>query len=466
MCEQDHGHLPLRARGAAVRPIRGALAAAALLWLVPVAAQTVLTLPEALRLAAKASLSADTARLDLAIAREDTAQIKTSYYPQVTLNGGHMNLDNQPFFVAGPVIFPSSQQAYWQFNLSVRELLWDGGKRSTALSASRTRESAVGLKGASEVRRAQAEVADRYVTLLSLRGQRVVLDQRRKALEDYHRVVKDLFDQGMVARNDLLRTEVAIRSVGDQASTLENACATSQEALNKDLGLDPTAPVALPDGLPPPPPIPWNEEACRARAVDHNESVRALAEKVNGLEQAVELRRKDYYPNVVAELAHNYQQNEYLLYPNQNALFIGLSLNVFDGGARAAKVRQARDEVEKANREEEEAKRGVSIAVAQALRDFNEALRQVETARANVAASEENLRIIEDQYKEGLARTTDVLDAESVLAESRWQVVRMHYQAYARQAALLAAMGEDLPSFYEAGTAPAMGLSNPEKVSP
>jgi outer membrane protein TolC len=77
----------------------------------------------------------------------------------------------------------------------------------------------------------------------------------------------------------------------------------------------------------------------------------------------------------------------------------------------------------------------------------------VDTARTNVNASEENLRIIQDQYKEGLARTTDVLDAVTVLAESRWQVVQMHYRAYARQAALLASMGEDLPAFYEKGLA-------------
>ena len=94
----------------------------------------------------------------------------------------------------------------------------------------------------------------------------------------------------------------------------------------------------------------------------------------------------------------------------------------------------------------------MSLAVGQALRDYDEAQREVETARANVAASEENLRIIQDQYKEGLARTTDVLDAESVLAESRYGVVRMHYEAYARQAVLLAAMGEDLAAFYEAGS--------------
>ena len=54
----------------------------------------------------------------------------------------------------------------------------------------------------------------------------------------------------MVARNDLLRTEVALRSVVDQQADLANACATSAEALNKELGLDPMASQVLPDGLP------------------------------------------------------------------------------------------------------------------------------------------------------------------------------------------------------------------------
>ncbi len=451
------GRLPFGLGPAAILTPRAAIATAALVVVLgaaaPARAQTVLTLPEALRLAARSSFSADAARLDLAIAREDTARIKSSYYPQITLEGGHLNLDNQPFFVSGPIVFPSANQTSWEYKIAAREFLWDGGRRSTAMAASRTRESAIGLKGDSDVRRAQAAVAERYVTLLSLRGQREVLNQREKALSDYLRVVKDLFEQGMTARNDLLRTEVALRGVGDQASVLENAAATTSEALNKDLGLDPTAPQALPDGLPPPPPVPWNEGACRARAVEQNDGVKALEQKVKALEQAVELKRRDYYPNLVAEVSHSYQQNDYLLYPHVNALFLGLSLDVFDGGARAAQVRQARDEADKARRELEEAKRGVSLAVGQARRDYEEALREVETARANVAASEENLRIIQDQYKEGLARTTDVLDAESVLAESRWRVVHMHYQAYARQAALLAAMGEDLVVFYETGLA-------------
>jgi len=447
----NDGSVPLGPRGGIVRIGRVILATAVFLSAMSAPAQTLLTLPEVLRLVAQTSLPAESARLDLASAKEDTARVKAGYYPFITLDGGHVNLDNQPFFKSGPIIFPSSNQAYWQYAITVQQVLWDGGRRQSAMASSRAMESAVALKGVSDVRRMQAAVAGRYVALLSQRDQRGVLQLRQKALGDYLRIVRDLFDEGMTARNDLLRTEVALRTVGDQASALDNACATSLEALNRDLGMDPTTPQSLPEGLPPPPPLPWDEAACRARAVDHNDAVNALTQKVKGLEQAVELRRRDYYPNVVAQFSNSYQQNDYLLYPHVNSLFLGVSLDVFDGGARASRIRQAGDEVEKARRELEDAKRGVSLAVGQALRDYGEALKEVETARANVAASEENLRIIEDQYKEGLARTTDVLDAESVLAESRYGVVRMHYEAYGRQATLLAAMGEDLVAFYEAG---------------
>jgi len=272
--------------------------------------------------------------------------------------------------------------------------------------------------------------------------------QRREALTDHLRTVKDLYEHGVVARNDLLRTEVALRSVDDADRTIDDAFATAVEALNVALGRSPTAAAALPDALPPPPPLPWTEEDCRSVSARNNDEVRALDEKVQVLQDEFRFRQKSYYPNVVAQYDTAYQQNPYLVYPYMNTLFLGLSWSVFDGGARDAKIRESQLQTDRARRELMEARRKVEVAAGQAFREFNEALSETETARRNVVSSEENLRIEEDQYKAGLARTTDVLDAESVLAESRFNLAERYYQAYARQAALLALRGEDLAGFY------------------
>jgi len=128
---------------------------------------------------------------------------------------------------------------------------------------------------------------------------------------------------------------------------------------------------------------------------------------------------------------------------------LGLSWKVFDGGLRSAKVRQSDSETERARRELLEAQRLAESGVAAALRAFRQSLREMESSAENVKAAQENLRIVGDQYREGLLRTTDVLDAEAVLAESRTALAERRYRAYSQQAALLAALGEDLPAFYE-----------------
>ena len=414
----------------------------------PAGAQEVLTLQRALRLTAEHSMAADVGRLNIVSAKLGTDQAESSYYPSLDLSVSHVDLNNTPTFVLGPVIFPSADKVYWQYSITVGEVLWDGGRRSWAMKASRARERAAAFLRSDSVRKAQAEVTGRYVALLTLVAQQDVVAMRTKALEDHLRIVQDLFQQGVVARNDLLRTEVALRSVGDQASSLEAARATAVEALNKAMGLPPKADSVLPPGLPPPPVIAWDDATCRQRALDNNEGLKTLAAKSEALQDVVILGGREFYPELVAQYSHSYTQNQYLLYPYVNSLFVGLSFNVFDGGAKTAKVRMARTDVEKAQRELTESKREVEMAVGQQLRDFKESLKETETARANVDSAAENLRIIEDQYKEGLARTIDVLDAESVLAESRFSEAQTYYQAYVKQAALLAAMGEDLASFY------------------
>ncbi|MGC8763894.1 MAG: TolC family protein [Acidobacteriota bacterium] len=434
-----HGGRPLT-----VAPLLGA----ALLAVLPVRGEEVLTLERALALAAERSLPAETAALDLEAARGRTDEVRSAYWPVARLEGGRVNLDNDPAFRFGPVTFPAGDQVYWKYDLRLQYVLYDGGRRGTALKAGRLAEEAVTRSGAAAVRRLQAEVAARYVSVLALRRRQEVVELRRKALLDHLRTVKDLFEQGFVARNDLLRTEVALRAVEDQASSLQAAERSALEELVRSLGLPPETPVTLPASLDPPPSLPWDEETLAARAEAQNESVKALQARLEALNQSAVLARKEYAPVLLAEAGHGYEQNRYMAHPHVNRLFVGLSWDLFDGGKRAARVASATAEARKAERELLEARRQARTAALAAYRDFQEALRQTATARLDVEASLENLRIVEDQYREGLSRSTDVLDAEALLAESRFREVQTHYDAYARQAAVLAAAGEDLVRFY------------------
>jgi len=408
-----------------------------------------LTLSEALRRVAAASQQAVTSKLDVESARERSRQTESLYYPTIFARGGKYYRDNPIIAVFGTLEAPTTEQNYWEYQVGARQLVWDFGRRKSAVEASRSMETAVSDKGAASVFSAQLEGMGVYLKALSLKAQRKVVDQRITALKDHLRVVKDLYQQGLVARNDLLETEVRLRLVQDQASRVDNDEAVALQSLNRIMGLDPSAQITLPQGLPAPPVLADGVRRLKAQAIENNPDIKASEAALTAREDSVRFRKRDFYPSVIAEAGHTYQENKYLLFPHANYVFLGFSWDIFDGGVRSSKVRQAEIGVEKSRRELLEAKRSVNIAVDKAYRDYRQALLETRTAKTNVKAAKENLRIEEDQYKAGLAKTTDVLDAEAVLAQSRFALVAQHYSAYMKQGTLLSVMGEALPTFYE-----------------
>lgn len=428
------------------------------------AAEPPLTLAEALRRAGTSSMQADLAALSLRGAQGDRDEVKAAFLPEIELKGGHLNLDRDaalrtesftvgPIPVLGAITVPSldqpvAQKSSWRYHLTASYLVYDFGRRSSALAATRAKERAVDLGGRDAVARAQADVAARYMTTVNIRARRLVVAQRRQALEDHLRDARSLFEQGVVARNDLLRTEVALRAVDDAGRTLDNALVSARESLNIAMGQAPGAPLSLPETLPPPPAMPWNEAAVRSRAPQANAGIKALEAKVQAAEGQVAFRSRDFAPTVVAQVGHSYEENRFLAHPQQTTLYLGLSWKLWDGGARSARVSRSRAEEGTARRELTEARRQVENAAAAALRDYGQALAEMETAHANVEAALENLRIVSEQYQQAYAKSADVLDAETVLAESRFSLSDRLCRAYAVQAGLLSLLGEDLETFY------------------
>ncbi len=431
------------------RPFGAALAAVALA--AAAAAQQgppTLTLDAALREIAARSAAAAIARLDVGAASEGTRRAQASYRPTLSLTGGYQLRDHEVVAKVAGLQAPTTERSFLTGELDLGYLIWDGGRRSFALSVSKSLETAAATRGSAEVRSSQLDGLAAYLRALTFKAQREVLAQRTSALEDHLRQARDLFDQGVVARNDLLETEVRLRLVEDQAGEATNGEAAAAETLNRLMGRSPAQPLALPARLPSPPPLPAPVEELRKRAADENPQVRALGARLQAEEDAASLRRSESAPSVFAQASHTYQQNRYLVYPNANLLFLGVSWEAYDGGARRAGVREAEFAAARTREEIADLRRQIELQIAQAYRDYTQALREAATAETNVSAAEENLRIEEDQYKAGLARTTDVLDAESVLAESRFALVNQHYNAYLKQGALLTAAGGDLATFF------------------
>jgi outer membrane protein len=444
MCGRDNGSLFKRLKSLGLSCV--------LLVALGVAAQETLTLGKALEIAEKSSYSAEMGALDKQLAAQDIKQSLALYYPRIDASMGHVHLDNDPAFKFGATSFPAGEQLFWKWDFSVQQTIWDFGRRKEILKASENSENAVKARVSQEVRLKQAEIAAFFMDALTIKDQIEVVDVRKRSLGDHLKTAQSLYDQGVVTRNELLRTEVALRSLDDQSRKLESAYDSALDQLSKCMGVDLARGILLSDPTASPsqdmPRIVWSKEEIMARALGNSEGLKALDENIQALTNSYNFARKDYYPYFVGSAGHSYEQNRYMAYPHVNKFFLGVSVNLFDGGTRKARVVKSQIEIEKAKREKLEAEREVADKILKAYREYNDALEEYNTAKLNVNSSSENLRIVEDQYKEGILKTTDFLEAETLFAESRFKEVESLHKVVALEAEILAVMSEDLKAFF------------------
>ena len=414
------------------------------------AAPPPLDLVDLLHAVAQGSHAADTAAANEAAAAARVDRARSTWWPTVDLSGSYVLRDNPIEAQAGAFRITTTEQNNAQYALQVRELVFDGGRRRLAEDAARRAAEAVRLGGVAGVQQAQLDAVGSYLRVLELKGSREVLKSRQDALGAHLKVIRDLLDQGLTARNDVLETEVRLHRVEDQLQALEDNLVVAQEDLNRRLGREPGTALALPAGLPPAPELPAPRDSLVAGARHTNTTLQAARARHDAGLAELALAQRAWFPAFFVGAQHAYTENSHLVNEYVNSVSAGVSWNIFDGGGRDAEVRAAEAHARLAERNQLETARGVTVALEGAWRRWKQTRRELNTARADVAAAEENLQIVSDQYREGLARSSDVLDAETLLAGRRFDVVRSHYAIYRAQAELLTVAGRDLAQFYAA----------------
>ncbi len=433
------------------RVSRGCLSALSAVVLV---AQTGLSAPPPVSLAemlcrvSERSNAARVATIESTKAREVRRELHSAYLPRIELGGGYTVRDSPMVAVFGAFAAPFGTSTFWQYQLTATELLWDGGRRRAAVESADPAVAAADCGGTAAVVQAQLEGVRTYLGAVLAHRRRVVVSRRIDAIRSHLEDARNLYEQGMVARNDLLEARVRLRSVEDRLPDLQDAVSVAGRTLARLMGLEPDVVVAVPADLPPAPELPGDLESLSEEALQANPAVKALEARMQAARGREEARRAERMPEVVLQASHTYEENPYLQYEHANIAMLGLRWSLFDGGQRNARTVEARLEAEQLAADLEEARRTVTERLDAALRAVAQARREAATARENVAAAEENLRIVTDQYQAGLARGSDVLDAEALLADARLAEASRKLEIYGRQAEVLALTGRDLATFY------------------
>lgn len=395
-----------------------------------VAAQQQVTLKDALNYALQNNARVRKAKLDIEGGRYKVQEVRAQALPQLTGNAG---LTYNPIIGQLVADFGGQAQAIklgqnWNSTAGVQlsQQLFNQ-QVFTGLQAARSSEEYYNLTSQLTEEQIIELVANNYYQVLVNREQLSVLDTNIKNVKTVEKVISNQFQNGLARKIDVDRISVNLTNLNTQREQVVNAIVQLENQLKFSMGM----PVSNPIQLPATELTQVTQLPVFADSV--NLANRTEVKILDTQDKLLSLQRKaylaEYYPSL--SLTGNYtysSQSDGFDFLSSNAAAIGygasaigltLRVPIFNGFLTRSKVRQANVEIMKAKEDRKESVNSLNLAYENAKIQLRNNLNTINAQRKNVELAQEIYRSTQNNYNNGLATLTDLLDTENSLTSSQ-----------------------------------------------
>ncbi len=410
---------------------------AALLFAELAEGQTVtrLTLDEAIAIGKEHSrtLKASSAKAEGASAKANEAGAVE--LPSIKVDGGYKRLsDVPPFAVRVPgspipfVISPTVLDNY-AFHAGVQQPIFTGFKLASNAHAAELLAKAADLDRINDEADLVLAITVAYWTLHQTLETNRFVDENVTRLETYEKDTRNLLNQGLATRNDLLKIQVQLSNAKLSQIDAVNDRQVATMNLNNLIGR-PLAGEIQPASRPEvdsvsSPAMGQPLGGLQLQAWQYRPDLLAMQARVQASEAGVKAAKGNWWPQVFFSGNYYYSRPNPRYMPTLDAwkatwdFGITVTMDVWNWGATSAQVEQARASMVANQYLFEQMKENVSLEVTRYDLAKRRARDKVNVASLAISQAEENVRTTQDKYRNGLATSTDVLDASVALLQAR-----------------------------------------------
>ena len=231
--------------------------------------------------------------------------------------------------------------------------------------------------------------------------------------------VKAMVNEGVATRANQLSVDVKLNEANVDLTKVDNGVTLSRMLLAQLCGLPVNTMMTLADegrdelGLTLAPSN-YNLD----EVYDKRHDIRSLTLATKIYDQQVKVARSEMMPKLAAVAAlHATNPNSYDGFENRfgAAFSVGATLRMplWHWGGLSNKVKAAQVEANVKRLELDDAKEKVALQISQAAFRYQEAFKTFEATKANLEQADENLRIADIAFKEGMGTLDDVLTAQT-----------------------------------------------------
>lgn len=341
-----------------------------------------------------------------------------------------------------PKFYPS-YMSEMNNTFSLRMNLYTGGRLENQRAAARygLNVADMTLENSRQLVRYRTAVA--YYQVLARAAYVRVQQEAVKLLEEHLHTVEIQYEVGVVAKSDMLATDVQLANVQKALNSAQGDYLTAVAQLNNLIGLTVDTEI-IPSSVENFSHYPLTEAECLDYSFAHRPDGISAMYAVKQAEAAKDAAKAGYRPNVaaVAQGGFSGEGNFTADHTRENwSIGIQMSWNIFDGGITSAQVEQAKARERIAESQARQQLETIELEVHTAYIHMTTAERNIATTAEAVAKAEEEFAIAQIRYIEGVDTNLNVMNAQEKVVETRNNFYSALYDYNTSRAELEKAMG-------------------------
>jgi outer membrane protein TolC len=324
---------------------------------------------------------------------------------------------------------------------SLNWTLWSGNKIESQVSQAKLSLDSSQWGIAKARQQLKYDATDAYFKFMAARDNVKLSQESVERLERYLRDVKLQFDVGVVAKVDVLRSEVSLAQARQTLIEAQNTYDLTMANLNNIIGLPLTTELSIKGDMGY---ARYEKElaACVDAALRQRPEISQYTDSAKIAQEGITIAKSGYLPTVSAVYNAGWSNDQFPGGNNYNwSVYLLTSWTLFDSGLTAGKVKQAVEGYKKAQEQLKQTVDSVQLDVRSTYLSLKSSEQSIATSSSAVGLAEEDYKIKVIRYQAGVGTNLDVLDAQVALTTAKNNYLKALYDFNNYRAKLDKAMG-------------------------
>lgn len=402
-----------------------------------------LSLQQTIERALQVNLQVMISREDLAAASAARKSQRTEFWPTLGTEYQFLRNDEAPN-IGG---FTSGSEDEYAWTTSVTQPLFTGFALTNQYALTQTNVALARLDLQLVRQDIILTAKETFFSLLKAQKLLDIAEATVKQIDAQKKVAQDFYEVGMSPLNDLLQAQVELANAKQDLIRAQNDVDIAQSNFNLVLR-QPLPTVTTIEDIRTYVPFTRALPDCQQTAEQNRLELKIADTQVQREDQNLALVKKDYYPNVNLQGTYFRRGDDWdvdggdgVFDPDGWRITAIASWDFWQWGRTRHDVTAQLKRVARARLDKTRIMEQLRLEVREAYLRTNEAQKNITTVEKAIAQARENFRINEERYQAQVATSTDVLDAQTLLARTMINYFNALYDFKIAKARLQRAMG-------------------------